>query len=85
MTDKMKRRLLRMVQVYKSCVDGLCIYQALHRFCCKQACSKVTMLSGLNKHLLVKLGGLEYKRAERPSAWHSVAKLPSLPVCQLLC
>jgi len=59
MTDKKKRRLLCMVQVYKSCADELCIYQAFHRFCCKQAGSKFTMLSGLDKQLQVKLGGLD--------------------------
>ncbi len=47
MTDKRKRRLLCMVQVYKSCVDGLCTYQAFYRICCKQAGNKFTMLSGL--------------------------------------
>ncbi len=46
-----------MVQVYKSCVDGLCTYQAFYRICCKQAGNKFTMLSGLDKQLLVKLGG----------------------------
>ncbi len=59
MTDKRKRRLLCMVQVYKSCVDGLCTYQAFYRICCKQAGNKFTMLSGLDKQLLVKLGGLD--------------------------
>ena len=59
MTDKRKRRLLCMIQVYKSCVDGLCTYQAFHRICCKQAGNKFTMLSGLDKQLLVKLGGLD--------------------------
>ncbi len=59
MTDKRKRRLLCMVQVYKSCVDGLCIHQASYRICYKQAGNKFTMLSGLDKQLLVKLGGLD--------------------------
>ncbi|DBA82222.1 TPA: hypothetical protein ACH3X2_000496 [Trebouxia sp. C0005] len=59
MTDKRKRRLLCMVQVYKSCIDGLCTYQAFYRICCKQAGNKFTMLSGLDKQLLVKLGGLD--------------------------
>ncbi|DBA88821.1 TPA: hypothetical protein ACH3X1_016439 [Trebouxia sp. C0004] len=59
MTDKKKRRLLCMVQVYKSCVDGLCTYQAFYRICCRQAGNKFTMLSGLDKQLLVKLGGLD--------------------------
>ena len=59
MTDKKKRRLLCMVQVYKSCVSGLCHYQAFYRICCKQAGNKFTMLSGLDKQLLVKLGGLD--------------------------
>ncbi len=56
-----KRRLLcmHMVQVYKSCDDGLCKYQAFYRICCKQADNKFTMLSGLDKQLLVKLGGLD--------------------------
>ncbi|DBB08694.1 TPA: hypothetical protein ACH3X3_008229 [Trebouxia sp. C0006] len=82
MTDKRKRRLLCMVQVYKSCVDGLCTYQAFYRICCKQAGNKFTMLSGLDKQLLVKLGGLD---TSVPSAWQSAAKLSSLPRCQLLC
>ena len=59
MTDKRKRRLLCIVQVFKSCVDGLCSYQAFYRICCKQAGNKFTMLSGLDKQLLVKLGGLD--------------------------
>ncbi|DBA87060.1 TPA: hypothetical protein ACH3X2_000303 [Trebouxia sp. C0005] len=59
MTDKRKRRLLCMVQFYKSCIDGLCTYQAFYRICCKQAGNKFTMLSGLDKQLLVKLGGLD--------------------------
>ena len=59
MTDKKKRRLLCMVQVYKSCVDGLCTYQAFYRICCKQAGNKFTMLSGLDKQLLVEVGGLD--------------------------
>ena len=57
MTDKKKRRLLCMVQVYTSCVHGLCTYQAFYRICCKQAGNKFTMLSGLDKQLLVKLRG----------------------------
>lgn len=59
MTDKKKRRLLCMVQVYEPCVDGLCTYPAFYRTCCKQAGNKFTMLSGLDKQLLVKLGGLD--------------------------
>ncbi len=59
MTDKKKRRVLCMRQVYKSCVDGLCTYQAFYRICCKQAGNRFTMLSGLDKQLLVKLGGLD--------------------------
>ncbi len=35
-TDQKKHRLC-MRQVYNSCVDGLCTYQALYRTCCKQA------------------------------------------------
>ncbi len=58
MTDKRKRRLLCMVQVYESCVDGLCTYQASYRICYKQAGNKFTILSCLDKQLLVKLGGL---------------------------
>jgi len=48
-----------MQQVYKSCVGGLCIYKAFYRLCCKLASSKFTMLTGLEKQLLVKLGGLD--------------------------
>ncbi len=60
MTDKKKRRLpcMRHAHVYKFCVDGVCIYQAFYRICCKHAGKRLTMLSGLNKQLLVKLGGL---------------------------
>ncbi len=60
-TDKRKRRLLFMVQVYKSCVDGLCTYQAFlsESAASRQAGNKFTMLSGLDKQLLVKLGGLD--------------------------
>ena len=58
MTDKKKRRLLCMQQVYKSCVGGLCTYQAFYIICIKQAGSKLTMLAGVDKQLLVKLGCL---------------------------
>ena len=43
----------------KSCVDGLCTYQAFYRICCKQAGKKLTLLSGLDKQLLQMLGGLD--------------------------
>ena len=50
-------------KVYRSCVCGICTYQAFYRMCCKhagkQAGNKFTMLSGLDKQLLVKLGGLD--------------------------
>ena len=59
MTDKKKRRLLCMRQVYQPCVDELCTYQAFYRICCTQASNKFAMLSGLDKQLLVKLAGLD--------------------------
>ncbi len=59
MTNKKKRIVLCIRQVYKSCVDGLCTCQAFYRICCKQAGNRFTMLSGLDKQLLVKLGGLD--------------------------
>ena len=58
MYNKRQQRLLCLKQVYNSCVDGLCNYQAFYRICCKQASNKLHMLSGLDKQLLVRLGGL---------------------------
>ena len=56
--DKKNAILLCMRQVNKSSFNGLCTYQAIYRICCKQAAIRLTMLSGLDKQLLVKLGGL---------------------------
>ena len=57
--DKRQRRLLCMRQLFKSCVDGLCSYQAFYRICCKQSNNKMPLLFGLDKQLLLKLGGLD--------------------------
>ena len=48
---------MRQGSVYKLFVDGLCTYQAFCSICCKQAGNKFTTFSGLDKQLLVKLGG----------------------------
>lgn len=48
-----------MQQVCKSCVDGLCTYKAFYKVCCKLASNKFTMFTGLEKQLLVKLGGFD--------------------------
>jgi len=56
MTNKRKRRLLCMQQVYEPSVVELCTYQAFYKISCKQASNKFGVLSSLDK--LVKLGGL---------------------------
>ncbi len=87
MTDKRKRRLLCMVQVYKSCVDRLCIYQAFYRICCKQAGNRFTMLSRLDKQLLVKLGGLDTSVSNccdhQLGSLYRVVKVGSVPAAML--
>lgn len=86
-TDKKKRRLLCMVQVYNYCVDGLCTYKGFYRMCCKQAGSSLTMLSGLDKQLLVKLGDLDTSVPNVATIGLTVCckalELPSLPAAML--
>jgi len=58
MYDKQQRRMLCPRQVYNSTLDGLCNYPAFYKACCRQTRGRLPMLSGLDKQLLVRLGGL---------------------------
>lgn len=73
MYDRRQRKMLCLRQVYTTFVDGLCNYQVFYKACCKQSKDNLTILSGLDKQLLLKLGGL--------NACVPNVALVSLPAC----
>ena len=74
--------MLSPCQVHTMFPGGLCSYKAFYNACCKQSRGKIVMLSGVDKQMLIRLGGLSVA-VSRVALVSLAACCKALKVCKV--